>query len=270
MNLNKFLTQRKALPIFSWRICYAMFTTELKMMMSFLSFTVIAPIITSTLMIMVFKLILPEGLNYSLNGIPFLIFITPGLVMMNITQNAFSQPAFSLVGRRMFGSLNEILLTPINAIEFTLAQTASGVTRGIILGMITFVACLPFVPSISIASPLTAIFYIIFSASLMALIGLICGIISPSWEKLSIYTEYILIPLSFLSGTFYAIDRLPTFFQQLTLFNPFFYLIDGLRYSFTGNHEASIWHGILYIIALNIVLFIIACQLIIRGVNLRN
>ncbi len=270
MRMLEFLAKRPPLPLFSWCIFKTMLKAEIMMMLSFLSYTVIAPVITTTLMILVFTLILPKGLNYELNGTSFLVFITPGLVMMNITQNAFSQPAFSIVGRRMFGSLNEILLTPINAIEFTFAQICSGVTRGLILGVVTFIACWPFVPEITVKAPLVAAFYILFSASLMALMGLICGIIATSWEKLSIYTEYLLIPLSFLSGTFYAIDRLPVFFQKLTLFNPFFYLIDGLRYSFTGNYEAKIIYGVLYIIALNIILFFIACQFLRHGFKLRN
>ncbi len=259
------------LPLFSWRICWTMIYAEIRVMSTMFGFTILPSIINAILLIIVFGLLLPIGFDHEINGIAFLIFITPGLVMMNIFQNAFSQPAFAIVSRRMFGSLNELLLTPINPVEMVLAQIFTGTVRGVAIGTITFVACLPFVPNITIMYPFTALFYILSASILLALLGLLCGLIAQKWEQLSIYTNFILIPLSFLSGTFYSIKSLSPFFQTLTYYNPLFYLIDGLRYSFTGQHENGnmIW-GMILVWTLNIILFAITTFLLHRGYRLRG
>ncbi len=264
------ISKDKPFPRFSLCIFWTMLHVELRVMVTMENYTIFSSTINYVLMIMVFAIIVPNNLESQIHTIPFLIFIAPGLVMMNIFENAFNQTSFMIVSRRSLNSLTELLVTPINAIEMILVQSLSGTIRGLVLGMITLIFCLPFVPNLTLIFPFTALFYAISAAFLFALLGFLYGLVSYKWEHLSLFQNYFLIPFSFLSGAFYSIDILPEFLQKLSLLNPFFYLIDGFRYSFIGYNESNLHHGIVLICILNTSLFAFASWVFSRGFQLRN
>ena len=258
----QYISKKAALGFFSWQIFYTMAATEMKALMLLISFSIVAPVITSVLMIMVFSLVLPKDVAYEINGIPFIIFIVPGLMMMNITQAAFSQSAFGLVGRRMFGNLTELLLTPMNSLEFVAAQLVTGIIRGFILGLVTLLTCSAFCREFYNPSALddTLLCYdcVYFNEFGWAYLW---DFFSKMGAFGNLYQLCFIAIIVFVGG-FYAIASLPAPLQKISFYNPIFHLIDGLRYGFTNIHEASslllgnviIWGLIIALFAANMFL----------------
>ena len=224
--------------------------------------TIIGPAISSLLFLAVFTLALGRSVD-KINGIDLPYFIAPGLIMMTMLQNSFANSASSIGQAKFQGNIVDILMAPLNNAELALGYIIGSVCRGLICGFVTTIGVLLFVP-LQIHSFFALIFYSLMGCIMMGSLGTIVGIWADKWDQQQGITNFVVLPLTFLSGTFYSISRLPDFWQNVSSFNPFFYNIDGFRYAFTGISDSSLIQGMLFLIIINSIL-IIFCYLMFRN-----
>ncbi len=253
---------------------YTLYRKEVNRFLSVYNQTIIAPLINSLLLLAVFTLAMGERLH-EINGVPFKKFIIPGLIMMTVIQNAFANTSSTITFSKVLGTIIDLLLPPLSPKEVTIAIALGGLTRGICsgLGVVAAVLILSFFEdglTIEVYDFGIMLFYLVFSSLLLSLVGMLAGILSDSFDQMSAYTSFIITPLSFLSGTFYSIKSLPEFWQNFNHFNPFFYMIDGFRYSLTGHNDFPISHGVIMLVTLNTTIFTLVYILIKKGYRLKS
>ncbi len=224
--------------------------------------TIVGPAISSLLFLAVFSLALGRSVE-KINGIDLPYFIAPGLIMMTMLQNSFANSASSIGQSKFQGNIVDILMAPLSNLELTLGYIIGSTLRGIICGLVTTLGVLIFIP-LQIYSIYALIFYALMGCIMMGSLGTIVGIWADKWDQQQGITNFIVLPLTFLSGTFYSISRLPEFWQLISSFNPFFYNIDGFRYAFTGISDTSLIHGMFFLISFNMILISI-CYLIFKN-----
>jgi len=224
--------------------------------------TVIGPAISSLLFLAIFTLALGRSVN-SINGVALAEFIAPGLIMMTMLQNSFANSASSIGQAKFQGNIVDILMAPLGDFELTIGYIGGSIARGLICGIVTTFGILLFLP-LQIHSFSTLIFYSFMGCLMMGSLGTMVGIWADKWDQQQGITNFIVLPLTFLSGTFYSISRLPEFWQNFAKFNPFFYNIDGFRYSFIGKSDSSLIIGATSIIIINSLL-IFFCYLMFRS-----
>jgi ABC-2 type transport system permease protein len=252
----------------NWLGIWTVYRRETWRFMKVWNQTVIAPVITTLLFLAVLSLAL-GGDKRMIGDVPFNEFVSAGLIMMAVVQNAFANSSSSLILGKIQGVIIDYLMPPLKGWEITLGMVAGGISRGILVGISVSLAISLFVPFHLHSLPL-AIFYVISASMLLALLGMLGGIYAGGFDQLSAFTNYIITPLSFLSGTFYSIKQLPTFWQQISYYNPFFYMIDGFRYAITGHNDASISNGIYIMVAMNVILWFIVARLFSIGWRMRS
>ena len=229
--------------------------------------TIIGPAISSLLFLAVFSLALGRSID-SINGIDLSYFIAPGLIMMTMLQNSFANSASSIGQSKFQGNIVDILMAPLNNLELALGYIIGSVLRGMICGFVTFLGVLIFVP-LQIFSFSALLFFTLMGCIMMGSLGTIVGIWADKWDQQQGITNFIVLPLTFLSGTFYSISRLPEFWQKVSSFNPFFYNIDGFRYAFTGVSDSSLIHGVIFLVILNIILIFICYLMFHKGYKIK-
>jgi ABC-2 type transport system permease protein len=229
--------------------------------------TLAAPVVTTLMFLLIFSLALGRS-GRVIEGLPFLEFLAPGLVMMAVIQNAFANTSSSILIGKIQGNIVDILMPPLRAGELMFGLVAGGVTRGLLVAIAVTLAMLPFVP-LGIAHPLLVLYYALSGSLMLALLGLLAGIWSERFDQMAAVTNFVVTPLSFLSGTFYSIAQLPGPFLAAAHLNPLFYLIDGLRFGFTGHADGSIAIGAVAVAAVNVGLWLLAHALIARGYRLK-
>lgn len=198
--------------------------------------TVAAPVMTALLYLLVFSHVL-EG-RVQVHGVNYTAFLIPGLIMMSVLQNAFANSSSSLIQSKVMGNLVFILLTPISYLEFFLAFLAAAVVRGLIVGVGIYLVVILFM-DLPITHPFLVLLFIILGSALLGAFGIIAGMWADKFDQMAAFQNFIIMPLSFLSGVFYSIYSLPPFWQQVSHLNPFFYIIDGFRYGFFGVGDIS-------------------------------
>jgi len=224
--------------------------------------TIIGPAVSSLLFLAVFSLALGRSVE-TINDIPLENFIAPGLIMMTILQNAFSNSASSIGQAKSQGNIVDVLMAPLNNFELTIGYVGGSVARGLICGFVTAIGIFFFI-SLEVYSILALIFYSIMGCLMMGSLGTIVGIWADKWDQQQGITNFIVLPMTFLSGTFYSISRLPEFWQNFAIFNPFFYNIDGFRFAFLGKSDSSLIVGSITLIIINFIL-IFLCYLMFRS-----
>jgi ABC-2 type transport system permease protein len=229
--------------------------------------TLISPWISAVLFIFIFGKVVGSRID-TINGIPYIDFVLPGILMMNVLTSAFSHSSSSLYFQRFSRYIEEILVAPLSYGEMIVGYTAGALLRGILIGVGILVIGI-FFGAASMSHPVLFFTYILAVSMVFGLLGLLVGLWSDGFEQLSILATFIITPLSFLGGMFNSLDMLPPVLQTMTRFNPFFYFNDGLRYSMTGIHEVSLWTGMAIIGMLLIVLFVLVLTLFKRGWRLR-
>lgn len=230
--------------------------------------TIIAPVITTLLFLAVLMLAL-GGNTRLIDGVPYDQFIAPGLIMMAIVQNAFANTSSSLMLSKIQGVIIDILMPPLTGAEITFCLVVGGIVRGFAVGIVVMAAVYLFVP-FTMHSAWVGIFYVAMASIMLALLGVLTGIWSQSFDQLAAITNYIITPLAFLSGTFYSIKQLPEFWYHVCHFNPFFYMIDGFRYALTGYTDGSVVLGMAVLTAMNIVLWLVTSWLFKKGYRLKS
>jgi len=209
--------------------------------------TVGAPVLTSVLYLLIFGHVLEDHVKVY-DGVSYTAFLIPGLVMMSVLQNAFANSSSSMVQSKIMGNLVFLLLTPLSHWSWFFAYTLSAVVRGVAVGMGVLLATALFVWQSSALNfsllpqePLWALVFAFTGAAMLGALGLIAGLWAEKFDQMAAFQNFIIMPMTFLSGVFYSIHSLPDFWQQVSHLNPFFYMIDGFRYGFFGQSDVSPW-----------------------------
>jgi len=229
--------------------------------------TILAPVITTLVFLAIFTLAI-GNLRGEINGIPFIEFLAPGLIMMAIIQNSFANAASSIMAAKMQGNIIDTLMPPLTANELVLAYASGGATRGIVVGLAVGLTISIFV-DLNVNNALFIIFYSVTASYMLAMLGIIGGIWANRQDHMTVINGFIITPLSFLSGTFYSIERLPEGLKFIALLNPFFYAIDGLRAGFIGQSDGPLLAGIFALVVIDTILWIICWRMFSTGYKLK-
>ncbi|MDB2390426.1 ABC transporter permease [Alphaproteobacteria bacterium] len=248
---------------------YTLYLREVRRFVKILMQTLIAPVMTSVLFLMVFVVAVGDRANLGA-GVDFVTFLTPGLVMMNLLQNAFANTSSSLVVGKVQGTIVDVLMPPLGAGEVLAAMSLAGVTRGVMVGAVTAIALLLLGGGTLPNAPFTALLFMFLGALVMAFAGILAGIWANKFDEMAAITNFVIQPLAFLSGTFYSINRLPAPFDTIAAMNPVFYAIDGFRFGMIGVADRPILTGILCLVGLNLVLGIVCYRALKSGYRLKS
>jgi ABC-2 type transport system permease protein len=199
--------------------------------------TVAAPVMTALLYLLVFSHVL-GGRAEVYPGIAYTQFLIPGLIMMSLLQNAFANSSSSLIQSKVMGNLIFVLITPISYLEFFIAFLAAAMIRGMVVGLGIYLVSILFV-DLPLAQPWLIVAFAVLGSALMGTFGVIAGIWADKFDQMAAFQNFIIMPLTFLSGVFYSIHSLPSFWQTISHLNPFFYMIDGFRHGFFGVGDIS-------------------------------
>jgi len=230
--------------------------------------TVAAPVLTAVLYLMIFGHVL-EGRLVVYDKLSYTAFLIPGLVMMSILQNAFANTSSSLIQSKITGNLVFILLAPLTHLEFYSAYVLAAVFRGIVVGLGVLIITLFFdVPSMQY--PLWILLFAFLGAAILGGLGLIAGIWADKFDQLAAFQNFLIMPATMLSGVFYSIHSLPTIWQVISHFNPFFYMIDGFRYGFFGVSDISPWMSLAVVLGFFLIVSGLALRLLQSGYKLRH
>jgi ABC-2 type transport system permease protein len=199
--------------------------------------TVAGPVLSALLYLIIFAQAL-GGQVRVFEGVPYTAFLVPGLVMMSILQNAFANSSSSLIQSKITGNLVFVLVTPISHLEFFGAYVLASVARGLVVGAGVLAVTVWFV-ELRLAAPLWALAFAVLGSSLLGVLGLLAGIWADKFDQIAAFQNFLVLPLSMLSGVFYSIHTLPALWQRISHLNPFFYMIDGFRYGFFGASDVA-------------------------------
>lgn len=230
--------------------------------------TVFAPVVTTLLYMMVFVVAIGAS-RPTHAGVPFAQFVAPGLIMMAILNNAFANASSSLIQAKIMGTATDFLTPPLSPVELLLGFSLGAATRGIVVGLVTAICVWPFA-RFGVAQAWAILFFGVFASLLLGLVGVLAGLWSEKFDHLAAVQNFIVMPMTFLSGTFYAVDALPEPFATLSHVNPFFYLIDGFRYGFIGSADGSLLAGMLTTLGLTLAVGWVAYEAFRRGWRLKS
>ncbi|HSC62902.1 MAG TPA: ABC transporter permease [Caldimonas sp.] len=201
--------------------------------------TVAAPVLTAVLYLLIFGHVL-EGRVTVFGSVGYTSFLIPGLVMMSVLQNAFANSSSSLIQSKITGNLVFLLVTPLSHWAWFVAYVGASVVRGLVVGAGVFLVTIWFAP-LQVANPLWIVFFTVAGAALMGALGLIAGLWAEKFDQIAAFQNFIIMPMTFLSGVFYSVQSLPPLWREVSHLNPFFYMIDGFRHGFFGTSDVSPW-----------------------------
>ena len=251
----------------NWMGLVTLYKKECRRFMKVFPQTLLAPIISNLLFMTVFVLAFAEQRG---SGSPeFIKFLAPGLVMLGILNNAAANSSSSMMTSKMNGSVIDVLMPPLSYYELALGYISGAMTRGILVAFATAIALSIFFTPLIPIHWWAVIYFSLSAACTMAMIGLLSGIWAEKFDQLAVVNQFIILPLSYLSGTFYHIDILPPLFQKISLANPLFYLIDGFRYGFLGESDGNVMTGVVMIAIINILLFVLVLKVLKSGWRLK-
>ena len=230
--------------------------------------TVAAPVMTALLYLLIFSHVL-GGRVEVYPGVPYTVFLIPGLIMMSILQNAFANSSSSLIQSKVMGSIIFVLLTPISYLEFFLAFLAASIVRGLVVGISIYFVAICFI-ELPLTHPLFILAFAIAGSGMLGAFGIIAGLWAEKFDQMAAFQNFVIMPLSFLSGVFYSIHSLPPFWQKVSHLNPFFYMIDGFRYGFFGQGDISAWFSLSVVLGCFIALSFVTIGMLKAGYKLRG
>lgn len=230
--------------------------------------TVAAPVMTALLYLLIFSHVLESHVQVY-PGVSYTAFLIPGLAMMSLLQNAFANSSSSLIQSKVMGNIVFLLLTPLSYWEFFAAFLAAAIVRGLVVGLSVYWVALLWV-DIPITHPLMILAFALLGSALLGALGIIAGIWADKFDQLAAFQNFIIMPLTFLSGVFYSIHSLPPFWQKMSHLNPFFYMIDGFRYGFFGQGDISPAISLSIVAFCFLALSWLTLQLLKRGYKLRG
>jgi ABC-2 type transport system permease protein len=230
--------------------------------------TVLAPVITALLYLMIFGHALSSHVQVY-PGVAYTSFLVPGLVMMSVLQNSFANSSSSLIQSKITGNLVFVLLPPIAHWEMYFAYVLASVVRGLTVGFGVFIVTVWFIP-MAFSAPLYIIAFAVLGSGILGTLGLIAGIWAEKFDQLAAFQNFLIMPLTFLSGVFYSTHTLPPVWREVSRLNPFFYMIDGFRYGFFGMSDVSPLASLAIVAAFFAVLAVICVRLLASGYKLRH
>jgi len=230
--------------------------------------TIVPPVITMTLYFVIFGNLIGRRIG-EMGGFDYMQYMAPGLIMLGMLNNSFANSSSSLIVAKVQGNTVDFLMPPLSAAELAAAFIGGAVTRGVIVGTATALAVAPFV-DITISHLWALLYFGLSAAAMMAMIGLIAGLWAEKFDHLAVITNFIIMPLAFLSGTFYSVEILPEPFYSISHVNPVFFLIDGFRFGFIGSHDSHLLIGGLVIAAINAALLAASYLLLRSGWRLKS
>ena len=230
--------------------------------------TVAAPVITGILYLLIFSHVL-DSRTEVYEGVPYSAFLIPGLIMMSLLQNAFANSSSSLVQSKVMGNIVFILLPPLTYIHFFIAFLIASIVRGLFVGLAIYLLAIIYI-DLPLMHPWFIVSFSILGGALLGTFGILAGIWADRFDQMAAFQNFVIMPLSFLSGVFYSIHSLPPVWQSISKFNPFFYMIDGFRYGFFGQSDISPYISIAIVLTFFIILAGLSIRLLKTGYKLRG
>jgi ABC-2 type transport system permease protein len=230
--------------------------------------TIAAPVLTAVLYMLIFGHVLENSVKVY-DSVSYTAFLVPGLVMMSVLQNAFANSSSSLIQSKIMGNLVFLLLTPLSHWSWFVAYVASSMVRGLAVGLGVFLVTGWFTP-LQYVAPLWIIVFAVLGAALLGAFGLVAGLWAEKFDQIAAFQNFVIMPMTFLSGVFYSIHSLPTFWQQLSHLNPFFYMIDGFRFGFFGQSDVSPWISLAVVGSALLVVSAVTVKLLQSGYKIRS
>jgi len=265
---DKYKIYEKKFGYINWIGFWTLYKKEVLRFLIVLIQTIISPLVTSLLFLMVLSVAIGNDRGDIL-GFPFITFLAPGLIAMQVIQQSFSHSSSSIMIGKIQGNIVDILYAPLTAGEITLAIIFASCTRSVLIAAFSIVV-FSFIIEMHYYNFLYIFIFSFLGSFILGAIGIIIGLWSEKFDHMASATNFIIVPLSFLSGTFYSIERLPEFLQQISQINPFFYIIDGFRYGFLGTSDGSIMTGLIYLFILSFLTWFIAFILFKKGYKIKS
>ena len=230
--------------------------------------TVGAPVLTAVLYMLIFGHVM-QGRVLVYDKVSYAAFLVPGLVMMSVLQNSFANSSSSLIQSKIMGNLVFLLLTPLSHWHWFFAYVGSSVVRGLLVGTGVF-AVTVFFGQPGFEAPIWIVVFAVLGSAMMATLGVIAGLWAEKFDQMATFQNFIIMPLTFLSGVFYSIHSLPPVWQKISHLNPFFYMIDGFRYGFFGVSDVSPWLSLGLVLSAFLLLSAVAVNLLRTGYKIRH
>ena len=264
---NKYQTGIRRFGI-NWVGIYSLYLKETLRFLTVFGQTIIGPVVTAILFLLVISLAIGDERSNVL-GVPFIQFLAPGLIAMQVIQQSFSHSSSSLLMGKVMGNIVDLIGAPLSASEVSLTIILASVTRAIIISVISIII-FSLIIEIEIKNYFFFVLYLFLTSFIMGGAGFIAGLWADKFDNMATVTNFIIVPLSFLSGTFYSINRLPEYLNKLSYYNPFFHMIDGFRYAFIENLDGSLNYGIIYLSILSFIIWFIAYLLYKKGYKIKH
>ena len=230
--------------------------------------TVAAPVLTAVLYLLIFGHVLEDHVNVY-DNVRYTSFLIPGLVMMSVLQNAFSNTSSSLIQSKITGNIVFILLPPLSALTLFSAYVLAAMVRGLVVGLGVFIVT-AWAGNLNFVAPVWIVVFALLGSALLGTLGLIAGIWAEKFDQLAAFQNFLIMPATFLAGVFYSVHSLPPFWNTVSHFNPFFYMIDGFRYGFFGVSDVSPWLSLSIVISSLSIVAGWTLWLLQRGYKLRH
>ena len=267
VEIHKFKIYEKKFGYVNWLGAYSLWLKETKRFMNVWIQTLVSPIITTLLFWSVLNLSIGEYRGEIL-GMPFITFLWPGLISMSILQASFSHTSSSIMIGKLMNTLPDVVSAPLTAAEVTLAIILAACTRSLLITLLSTVI-FSFLIDLTIHSILLLFIFTFLGSFILASVGFTAGLYANKFDEMSGIQSFIIVPCTMLSGVFYTVDKLPPFFQAISQFNPFWFVIDGMRFSFLGVADGSITKGLIYLSILGVITWLISFVLYSRGYKIK-
>ena len=266
--LKKYKIGKRRFGLINWVGAWTLYQKEVLRFLNVWIQTIFSPLVSSLLFLMVISLAIGNERGNVL-GVSFIMFLAPGLIAMQVIQQSFSHSSSSFMIGKIQGNIVDLLYAPLSATEITLSVSLAATTRSFMIAIISILTFY-FLIGTTINNFTMLIIFTFLSSFILGNIGIIAGLWAEKFDHMATVTNFVIIPLSFLSGTFYTIDRLPKILQTISEANPFFYMIDGFRYSFIGEADGSITFGLTYLIILSFLSWLAAYLLFKNGYKIKS
>ena len=265
---KKYKIGKRRFGLVNWYGTWTLYKKEVLRFLIVWIQTIFSPLISSLLFLLVLSLAIGADRGDVL-GVPFITFLAPGLISMQVIQQSFSHSSSSFMIGKIQGNIVDLLYAPLSASEVTISVSLAAVTRSVMIAIVSIIV-FKLLIDIEIKNYLLLIIFTLLSSFILGNIGIIAGLWAEKFDHMATVTNFVIVPLSFLSGTFYSINRLPEVLQIISKANPFFYMIDGFRYSFIGKADGSILVGLLYLTVLSFVSWFVTYILYKKGYKIKS
>ena len=252
----------------NWVGAYSLYKKEVLRFLIVSGQTLVGPILTSILFLIVISLAIGDE-RPDVLGVPYIEFLANGLIMMQVIQQSFSHSSSSVMMGKIMGTIVDIINSPLSAAEITISLVLASITRGLSIALISTIIFVFFL-DLTIQNYFLWFLYLFLAGLFLGSAGIIAGLYADKFDQMATVTNFIIVPLSFLSGTFYSIEKLPNILKGLSYYNPFFHMIDGFRYSFIGQLDGSLKFGIFFLSIVSIVTWYLAYFLFKKGYKIKT